>query len=220
MSRTPDLRGHDDQTVVGDPVAGGAESVAVEDGADDRPVGEGDRRRTVPRLHDRGVELVEGPLGRVHVPVLLPGLGDHHQHRVGSERPPRWSSSSTSSKLAESLAPGRDDREDPLQVAREQVAGQQILAGPHPVAVALQGVDLPVVGEVAVRVGEGPAREGVGREAGVHQGQRALEALVAQIREKDVHLWRREHPFVDHGTRREGGEVGVGQARVQSACAR
>ena len=55
------------------------------------------------------------------------------------------------------------------------------LAGAHPVLVALHGVDLAVVGDVAVRVGERPRRERVRREAAVHEQQRALDALVEEI---------------------------------------
>ncbi len=103
--------------------------------------------------------------------------------------------------------PRRDDREDPLQVAGQEVAGEQVLAGPHPVAIALQGVDLPVVGEIAVWVRQWPAREGVGGESGVDQRQGAVEALVAQIREKGLDLGRRQHPLVDDGAGREGRQV-------------
>ena len=85
----PDLAGQHHQAVVGHPVAGRAQPVAVEDRADHRAVGEGHRRRAVPRLHQGGVVPVEGPAGRVHGPVVLPGLGDHHQHGVvaGAGRP-------------------------------------------------------------------------------------------------------------------------------------
>ncbi len=77
-----DLAGQHDQAVVGDPVAAGAQAVAVEDRADDGAVGEGDAGRAVPGLHQRGVELVERAAGRVHRGVVLPRLRDHHQHRV------------------------------------------------------------------------------------------------------------------------------------------
>ena len=147
------LGGHDDQTVVGDPVAGGAQSVAVENRPDHGPVGEGDGGRSVPGLHERGVELVERPLGGIHVPVLLPGLGDHHQHGVGQGTPAQVQQLEHLVEAGRVAGARRDDREDPLQVAGQQVAGEQILAGPHPVAVALQGVDLAVVGEVPVRMG-------------------------------------------------------------------
>ena len=54
-----DLGGEDDEAVVGDPVAAGTQAVAVEHGADLAAVGEHDAGRAVPRLHHRGVELVE-----------------------------------------------------------------------------------------------------------------------------------------------------------------
>jgi hypothetical protein len=77
-----DLGREHHETVVGDPVAGRAQAVAVEHGADLGAVGERDAGGTVPGLHQRGVELVEGaPLG-VHLGVVLPRLRDHHEHRV------------------------------------------------------------------------------------------------------------------------------------------
>ena len=54
------LRGEDHMIVVGDDVAGGPEAVAVQRRADLAAVGEGDRRRPVPRLHQRRVIFVEG----------------------------------------------------------------------------------------------------------------------------------------------------------------
>ena len=77
-----DLGGEDDEAVVGDPVARGAQAVAVEHGADLGAVGEDHAGGAVPRLHQRGVELVERAALGVHLGVVLPGLGDHHQHRV------------------------------------------------------------------------------------------------------------------------------------------
>ena len=77
-----DLGGEDDQAVVGDPVARGTQAVAVEDRADLGAVGEDHAGRAVPRLHHRGVELVEGAALLVHLGVVLPRLRDHHQHRV------------------------------------------------------------------------------------------------------------------------------------------
>src|SRR5438105_4491583 len=54
-----DLGRHDDEAVLGDVVARGAQAVAVEDGADAYAVGERDRRRAVPRLHEERVVLVK-----------------------------------------------------------------------------------------------------------------------------------------------------------------
>ena len=83
----PDLAGQDHQAVVGHPVAGRAQPVAVEHRADHRAVGEGHGGRAVPGLHERGVVAVEGPPCRVHRGVVLPRLGDHHEHGVREGAP-------------------------------------------------------------------------------------------------------------------------------------
>ena len=54
------FRGHDHPVVVGDAEARRPEAVAVERRADLPPVGERDRGRPVPRLHQRGMIFVEG----------------------------------------------------------------------------------------------------------------------------------------------------------------
>ena len=213
-----DLGGEHDQPVLGDPVAGRAQAVAVQHGADHRAVGERDQRGTVPRLHQRGVELVEGPARRVHLAVVLPRLGDHHQHRVRQAAPAEVQ------QLEHLVEGGRvarvrgDDRREPRQVAGDEVRGEQRLAGGHPVAVAAQGVDLTVVRDVAVRVGQGPRRERVGREAGVHQRQRAADALVRELGVERLELRLGEHALVDQRARREAREVGAGLV-LGCACA-
>ncbi len=128
----------------------------------------------------------------------------------GSDRPPRWSSSSTSSKDAESDRARRDDREQPVEVSGDQVGVQQCLAGPHPVAVAHDGVDLAVVRDEAERVGERPARERVRREPRVHQGDRGLHPLVDQVREEVVELLGGEHALVGDRAAGQRREVGIG----------
>ena len=202
-----DLGGEDHQAVVGDPVARGAQAVAVEDGPDLGAVGEHHARRPVPRLHQRGVEPVERAALRVHLGVVLPRLGDHHQHRV-RQRPA--AEVEQLEHLVERRGVGRAgaaDREDPLQVAVEQVGVEQRLAGAHPVAVAHHGVDLAVVGDEPERVGQRPAREGVGGEPRVDHGQRGGDPLVGQVGVEVVELVGGEHPLVDQGPAGERGEV-------------
>ncbi len=202
-----DLRSHDHAVVVGHPVARRAQPVAVQHGADHRPVRERHRRRPVPRLHDRAVEAVEVATGAVHRVVLLPCLGDHHQHGVGER------ATTEVQQLEDLVETGRvgrarcADGEDATEVPGQEVALQQRLAGPHPVAVALHGVDLAVVGDVAVRMGEGPGRERVGREPRVDQGERALDPLVGEVRVEGAQLRGGEHALVDDGAAREAREV-------------
>ena len=210
-----DLAGQDDEVVLGLPPAAGAQAVAVEDGADQRAVGEADGGRAVPRLHDRGVEPVEGPAGRVHLVVVLPRLRDHHQDGV-RQRP------AGQVQQLEHLVEGRrvaevagGHREDPVQAqlgrrpggAVEQLGGELRLAGPHPVPVALDGVDLAVVRDEPERVGQRPAREGVGGEPAVHQRDRRLVALVAQVGEELRQLVGGQHALVGDRPGRQRGDV-------------
>ncbi|EWC63630.1 hypothetical protein UO65_1037 [Actinokineospora spheciospongiae] len=218
------VRGHVEDTglagqhhpVVGQPPpARRAQPVAVEHGADQGAVGEGDARRAVPGLHQPRVELVEGPPGRVHRAVVLPGLRDHHQHRVRQAAP-------TQVQQLQHLVEGRgvrtgrvDHRVEPIEVAADQVRGQQRLAGAHPVAVAADGVDLAVVRDVAERVRQRPRREGVGGEAGVHQRDGGDQPLVGQVGEEGGDLGGGQHSLVDHrarGQRREVGAAALGHA--------
>ena len=76
----------------------------------------------------------------------------------------------------------RDRRQRAGHVVAQRAGGQPRLARPHPADVAQQRVELAVVGAHVERVRQRPAGEGVGREARVHDGQGAGQALVGQVR--------------------------------------
>ena len=176
-----DLRGHHHQAVLGDPDPRGSQAVTVEHRADDGAVGEAHRRRAVPRLHQRGVVGVEGPAGRVHRLVSLPGFGDHHQHRVRQASPAQVQQFEYLIEARTVGCAGGADREDFLDVGTEEVGVDQRLAGAHPVLVAGDGVDLTVVGDSAERMRQRPRREGVGGEPGVDDSERTGDALILQV---------------------------------------
>ncbi len=202
------LAAEHDQAVFGAPPAARAQAVAVEHRADQRAVGERDAGRAVPGLHQAGVEAVERPAGRVHRGVVLPRLRDHHQHGV------RQVAAGEVEQLEHLVEVGRvgrgrrADREEPADVARQLRRGQQRLAGVHPVLVAADRVDLAVVRDEAVRVGQRPRRERVRREPRVDQGDRAAYPAVGQVREERGQLVGREHALVDHGAGGQAREVG------------
>ena len=60
-------------------------------------------------------------------------------------------------------------------------AAELRLPGAHPVHVAAQGVDLAVVGAQPEGLGQVPAGQDVGGEAGVDHGQRETDALVGEV---------------------------------------
>jgi len=71
-----------------------------------------------------------------------------------------------------------------------------LFARPRPVAVALHGVDLAVVGEVAERLRQAPFRPGVGGEALVEHGQRGGEARVVEVGVEHRQIFRHHQALV------------------------
>ena len=215
-----DLAGQHDQPVVGDPVARRAQPVAVEHRADHGAVGEADRGRAVPRLHQRRRGSGRRRAGAWSIVVWFShASGIIISTACGSERPAEVQQLEHLVEAGRVAGPRRADRVDARQVALNQRRLEQRLAGPHPVAVAGQRVDLAVVAQVAVRVGQRPAREGVGREARVHQGQAGLEGRVAQVGEELAQLLGGEHALVDERAGRQRREVEARRRRARPACA-
>ena len=71
-----------DEAVLGHPEATRPQAIAVEHRSDERAVGEGHVGRAIPGLHHRRVVLVERTPRGIHVDVVLPRLGDHHEDRM------------------------------------------------------------------------------------------------------------------------------------------
>ena len=85
---------------------------------------------------------------------------------------------------------------------------EQRLAGPHPVAVAAQRVDLAVVGQVAVGVGQGPATGRCwSRTASARGPARSRSARRRGRGRTRRSWWRGEHALVDDGPGRQRREV-------------
>ena len=122
-------------------------------------------------------------------------------------RPESQSSSATSSKDAESEAPGVQIGNSSSGESPSSGLASCGLAGAHPVAVALDGVDLAVVGDGAERLGQRPGRERVGGEARVDDRELGLEALVREVRVERLQLGGGQHALVDDGPGGQRREV-------------
>jgi hypothetical protein len=200
-----DLRGQRDHAVAGDHVACRAQAVAVEDAGRVASVGHHDAGRAVPRLHVHRVVLVEGAHVGVHQVDVLPGRWDQQAHgaedvHAAGEQPLEH--------VVEAVGVGAghvDQRRDRRHV--EQRRGELGTARQRPVAVALDGVDLAVVGEVAERLRQAPLRQGVGRKALVEHAQLRLEPLVLQVGVEDRQVGRHHQPLVRDHLRRQAGDV-------------
>ena len=81
-----------------------------------------DAGRAVPRLHHGGVEAVEGPLAGVHLGVVLPRLGDHHQHGVVQRATTEVEQLEHLVEAGRVGGAGRADREGPLDAGQERTS--------------------------------------------------------------------------------------------------
>jgi hypothetical protein len=171
-------------------VARGAQAVAVEHRADLAAVGEGDRGRPVPGLHQERVVLVVGARSGPCRPgsPTPPGSSSGSLRAARGRRGTR--NSSALSKRAESLASSLHDRIELLEVVRRTAPSHRALARVHPVLVALDRVDLAVVGDVPEGLREVPGAEGVGAVARVHEAIADVEGRIDEIREEGG-IWAR-----------------------------
>ena len=125
----------------------------------------------------------------------------------GSERPVMTRNSRTLSNVAVSLPPSRMTGSTFRRSSPSTLRAQQPLAGAHPVDVAGQRVDLAVVRDVAVGVGQRPRRERVRAEALVHERERRLDVGIGQIGKHRLDLIGRQHALVDERVAGEADDV-------------
>ena len=205
---------HHDAVVLGDEIARRPQSVAVERGADLAAVGEGDRGGAVPRLHHRGVIFVEGAALLVHQGIAGPGFRNHHHHGV---RQRVAALHQEFERVVEARRIGLaliGDRPQPADVLAVEFGMHRSLPRRHPVDVAAQRVDFAVMRHHPVRMRQRPGREGVGREALMHQRQRAREILFVQIGIILAELVGEEHALVDDGAAGHRRRIITGESAV------
>ena len=211
-----DFRGHDHEAILGHDIAGGAQAVAVQGRADLAAVGEGHGGGAVPRLHEGGVIFVEGAAILIHERIARPGFGDQHHHGVAERVAAlheEFQRIVEAGGVRLSLIGNGPELGD---IIAEELARHGGLTGRHPVDVAAQGVDLAVMGDHAIGMGETPGGEGVGGETLMDQREGADEARVAQVLVIGAELAHQNHALVDdgaagHGDRIEFRHVAAGQ---------
>ena len=77
-----DLTGHDHPIILSDVVPAWTKAVSIQNRANIATIRERHRGRTIPRFLQRRVVLVERAFGFGHAVMILPGLWDHHHHRL------------------------------------------------------------------------------------------------------------------------------------------
>ncbi len=192
-----DLAGHDHPIVVCQVITTRPQAVAVQHGADVTAVGESDRSRTVPWLHQARVVLVESAFVIRHQFLLLPRLRDHHHDRFLQRAAGHQQEFEHIVERAGVRRIGFDDREEPVDRPVEEIAADDALTRSHPVDVAAQRVDLAVVGHEPVRLCAIPARKRIRRETRVHHREVRLVIGIPQVWIERKNLIGCEHPLVN-----------------------
>ena len=188
--------GQRDELVLGDDVTCRTQTVSVECAGGVATVGHDDAGRAVPGLHVHGVEVVEGAQVVIHVRVLLPRRRDQQAH--GTEQVHAAGQEEIQHVVeAGGVRPRGVDEGGGLLQIRDQRGGELVAARLGPLAVAGNGVDLAVVGEVAERLRQRPARAGVGGETLVEHADGGLHADVGQIQIEARQIHRHAQSLVD-----------------------
>ena len=191
-----DLGGEGDELVLGDDVAGRTQTVAIKCAGGVATVGHDDTGRAVPRLHVHGVEVVEGAQVVIHVRMFLPCRRDQQTHGAEQVHATGEEEIQHVVEAGGVRAGGVDEGGRFLQIGNER--GRKLVAAClGPLAVAGDGVDLAVVGQIAERLGQRPARAGVGGEALVEDADGRLHTDVGEIQIEARQVHRHAQPFID-----------------------
>ncbi len=141
--------------------------------------------------------------------MIRPWLGNHHHDGM------RQGTSRQDQKFQTVVEHGRiaairaDDGHDLRQILPEELRLQHGLPGMHPVDVAPQGVDFPVMRAITIGMRTRPTGERVGAEARMHQRQTRFHGGIHQLGIVFLQLLRHEHPLVHQRPVREAWNVEI-----------
>ena len=132
--------------------------------------------------------FIEGASRRIHQIIARPCLWNQRHHDMRQWLP---GGEQQFDGVIQTCGVGTADADQRVQfrkVVSEQIGGQAGFSRPHPVPVAIDGIDFAVMGDVAVWMGKRPGRERIGREALMHQRNRRGEIGIGQILIVGCHL--------------------------------
>ncbi len=143
------LGAHDDRSVRCELVTRRAQAVAVQGCTDEYAVGKSHARRPIPWLAEAGVVLVKRtPIFR-HVGHVLPRLWDEHHESVADIPAGHYDRLEHVVEARRVTAARLHQRHQLLDAVAPDLGFQAGLAGSRPIHVAVQRIDLAVVGQHA-----------------------------------------------------------------------
>src|SRR5262249_3999260 len=120
------------QVILSDYIPARTQAIAVKSRSDHSAVGESDRRRPVPRLHQRTVVFVKRALFAIHVRIARPCFGNQHGHYMRETAPglkQQFNGVVETGRIAPSWF---NDRKQLLDIVPEQWRVENGLASVHP----------------------------------------------------------------------------------------
>ncbi len=167
--------------IPGDDIARRPQAVSVQDAGSVAAVCQHDTRGTVPRFHMHGVIFIKRAQRAIHRLHVLPRGRNQQAHRAEQIDTPRQQRLEHIVEAGGVGARHRDQRQGVFEIGQQR-RRELMCTRQRPQAIALNGIDLAVVGEVTERVRQAPLRPGVGGEALMKHAQGRGHALVVQIR--------------------------------------
>ena len=162
-----DLGAGDDEAIIGNDKAGGTQTVAVEGGTNNAPIGEREGGGAIPRLNETSVVLVKSAQGRTQIGNLLPRLGDKHRHGVADIAPGHHQQLKgvvQHRRVGAAFVKHGEEGGGAINHIAEEIRRQieHTVAGTHPIGVALHRINLAIMRKQAERLGALPRRESIG----------------------------------------------------------
>ena len=141
--------------------------------------------------------------------LRAPGLRDEHHHRMRRITPGGDKQFKDVVQRRRIGLPTVDDRQKLLQFVAEKRRSERTLARGKGVEIALECVDLAVVGDGAERMRELPGRKGVRGIALVDDGERRDEVRIREVEIELLDLRGEQKSLVNDCPRRTRTDVGL-----------
>ena len=183
------LRGNYHRTVCCDHITCGSQSITVEHASCITTIGEQQRCRTIPRLHQDGMVFIISLQIFADGVLVVKRLGHQYAHRMGKREAAHHQKFQHIVERSRIRHLGLNNGGNVTDVS-QGFAVQHRLAGLHPSTIATYGIDFTIVCKQTEWLRQRPCGEGIGAESRMYQRQSTGKVGTAQVGEILSHLHR------------------------------
>ena len=149
--------------------------------------------------------------------ILLPGRRDQHLHTLQQVTPGRCQQFQHIIELRGIASSFLHDRQEIAEFTYPKRREQSALARLHPVTIALERIDLPIVSKQTHRLRQRPGGKGIGAVALVKDGEGAGKTFVGQVEIKARQFVRSQQSLVYDGGMRKRDNIAIVDVRLLQA---